>query len=273
MVHPTLYIRDRIENFVRIVSLAPAITETLVKLGLESQIVGTSPYCIPWLTERKQVLRGYTDIHVERLKELRPDLVLLQSAVQDRVYEKARSAGLHAHLIPLPVTIQGILENISRIGSLTNRYHEAKELVAKLLEKLDQLRRNLEKPSDEKIRVYVEYLWPDWSYCAAGSLTFMDDGVWWAGGINIFHDRPQTFFTPSNKEIAEKSPDIVLVNLEPGMRIGVGEYLKRRGLGFSEDIIKLVPETREVNLAHPGPSFVKTILWMAKLFEEFGDEG
>lgn len=260
----------------RIASLSPAVTETLVELGLEEELVAVTPFCRPWLSGRKEIAGSYTSISIERLKRLNPDVVFLQSRVQDRLYEEVKSSGLRAYLVPLPSNVYGIIQNVGYVGSITGRYLEAKELSARLLKKLERIKDNLSVPPKERVRVYVEYLWPDWTYCAAASLSFVDDGVWWAGGINIFYDRAEAFFTPRDEEIMERDPEVVLVNVEQGMRVSAEDYVERRGLGdlraVREGRVRLVPETREVNLAHSGPSFITTIIWLSNLLKNLRRE-
>jgi len=250
----------------RIISLSPAVTEILVKLGLEDEIVGTSSFCLLWLTEKKEIVGSYISISYSKLKELKPDIVFLQSGVQDRIFRALIDKGYRAYLMPLPRSIYGILQSITDVGSIVGRYYDSKELISRLLEKLDHLRVNLSMPPKGRLKVYVEYLWPNWSYTTAGALTFIDDGIWWAGGINIFHERVVGFFTPKTQEILCKKPQLILVNIEPVMKISLPVYLKRRGFEKVKKIL-LVKESRDINLAHPGPSFINTVLWLSKLLK------
>ena len=99
-----------------------------------------------------------------------------------------------------------------------------------------------------------------------GALTFIDDGIWWAGGINVFHERVVGFFTPKTQEILRKKPQLILVNIEPLMKLSLPVYLKRRGFEKAKKIL-LVKESRDINLAHPGLSFINTVLWLSKLLK------
>ena len=259
-------------SVMKIVSLSPAITEILVLLGAEDEIVGVTPFCFMWLRDKKEIIGSYLHVRFDRLEKLKPDIVFLQSHVHDKFYEIVKSRGFNAYLTPLPSSLYGILQNVLDVGSLIGRYYEARELVSRIvLEKLSRLRDILSKPLSSRVRVYVEYLWPDWSYSTAGALTFIDDGLWWSGGLNIFYDRPAKFFTPKREEVGLRDPEVVLVNIEPQMEVSMREYLNRRWTGELEaarsDRVFLVRESKNINLAHMGPSFIDTVMWISMLLK------
>src|SRR5699024_2570497 len=64
----------------KIISFAPAITETLFSLGLQNEIVGRTRFCIhPKGTVEKAVNVGGTkDLKIERIHELNPDLIIVE---------------------------------------------------------------------------------------------------------------------------------------------------------------------------------------------------
>lgn len=85
----------------RIVSLTPAITETLFALGLGDRVVGVTRFCDypPEATRRPQV-GGYADPDVEAVLALAPDLVLISPNVGNREGALAlRRAGLRVEVV------------------------------------------------------------------------------------------------------------------------------------------------------------------------------
>ena len=62
----------------RIVSLVPSQTELLVDLGLEAFIVGVTKFCVHpnHLRMSKVVVGGTKEINIEKIKALRPDIIL-----------------------------------------------------------------------------------------------------------------------------------------------------------------------------------------------------
>ncbi len=67
-----------VKDVTRIVSCAPSITETLIALGLGEKIVGVTSYCKYPSQMDIQKIGGYSDINLEKVVSLRPDVVILQ---------------------------------------------------------------------------------------------------------------------------------------------------------------------------------------------------
>jgi len=254
----------------RIVSLSPSVTETLVLLGLEDEIVGVTPWCLPYLKNpRNKVIAGtYTHIFIDRLKQVNPDIVFLQSRVHDGFLELVKNHGFNAYLMPLPTNVYAIISHIILdVGAIVSRYYEARDLAERFLQRIYRVMER-SKNVKRRPRVYIEYLWPDKSFSTAGALTFIDDGVWIAGGVDIYRDVVWGFFTPRDEDTVQRDPEVVLVNIEePFMNISIEEYKKiRKPLestkAFREGRVYLVKESREVNLTHFGPSFAGTIEWL-----------
>jgi len=258
----------------RIASLSPAVTETLVSLGLEDEIVGVTPWCKMYLNDvDKKIVGTYRSILFDRLKAVKPDLVFLQSRVHDRLVDVVRGEGFNAHLVPLPTNIYSIISHvIVDVGALVDRYYEARELGERLLSRV--LKISERTAGVKRLKVYVEYLWPDKTFSSAGAFTFIDDGVRVAGGENIFKDTLREFFNPSDEEIVDRNPEVILVNIEPPLEgLSAEEYKRLRKplentKAFKENKVILVKERKNVNLAHFGPSFIATVEWLTGEFEK-----
>jgi iron complex transport system substrate-binding protein len=258
----------------RIASLSPAVTETLVSLGLEDEIVGVTPWCKMYLNDvDKKIVGTYRSILFDRLKAVKPDLVFLQSRVHDRLVDVVRGEGFNAHLVPLPTNIYSIISHvIVDVGALVDRYYEARELGERLLSRV--LKISERTAGVKRLKVYVEYLWSDKTFSSAGAFTFIDDGVRVAGGENIFKDTLREFFNPSDEEIVDRNPEVILVNIEPPLEDVTAEEYKRlrkpleNTKAFKENKVILVKERKNVNLAHFGPSFIATVEWLTGEFEK-----
>jgi len=261
-------------SWLRIVSLSPSITDVLVSIGASDSIVGVTPFCRPWLSKdirELNIVGDYLRIRIDVLKKLRPDYVLLQSHVHDRLYSELRSKGFKAILIPLPESIPASLANIVFIGTLVGRGYEARSLTAKLMDQLyPVVKKSYQEPVTSRVKVYIEYLWPNWTFSTSGSLTFVNDEVWIARGINIFHSVINKFFTPSDEDVIHGKPELVLVNIEPGMKVNLSTYVKKREvikeLLKQGSKVRLIRESRNVNLTHWGPTaLIPTIEFIRSL--------
>jgi iron complex transport system substrate-binding protein len=119
----------------RIVSLAPAITETLFAIGAGSQVVGVSNYCEapPEARTRPRLGTSITPSY-EAIARLRPSLVVSEKNVATRSRElEALAPTLFLPWLTLPEVASGIVE----LGRLTDHGPKARELSEALVRKLD----------------------------------------------------------------------------------------------------------------------------------------
>jgi iron complex transport system substrate-binding protein len=119
----------------RIVSLAPAITETLFAIGAGPEVVGVSNYCDapPEARTRPRLGTSLTP-NYEALARLRPSLVVSEKNVATR----SRELEQLAPTLFLPwLTLAEIASGTLELGRVTDHRARARELSDALLRKLD----------------------------------------------------------------------------------------------------------------------------------------
>jgi ABC-type Fe3+-hydroxamate transport system substrate-binding protein len=119
----------------RLASLAPAITETLLAIGAGQRLVAVSDYCDhPAAAARlPRVGTGLTPDY-ERLARLRPTLILTDSYARGRVPQ----LDTIGHTAALPwLTLQDVTGSIRRLGQLTGHHRAAARLAARMRARLD----------------------------------------------------------------------------------------------------------------------------------------
>src|SRR5512143_142561 len=78
----------------RIVSLSPKNTEMLYALGLGDKVVGVTDYCnYPAEAANKTKVGGITNVNVEQVGALNPDVVFADSLTKKEAAEKIESMG------------------------------------------------------------------------------------------------------------------------------------------------------------------------------------
>ncbi|MES1188978.1 MAG: helical backbone metal receptor [Myxococcales bacterium] len=113
----------------RLVSLSPAITETVLTLGGLEQLVGVSDYCV--LPAGKQLPRVGSSLtpHFEAIASLRPSLILSD----DSAGAKQRELGAVAKCQILPwLTLNDVTESTRTLGKLLNESLAADALAQQL---------------------------------------------------------------------------------------------------------------------------------------------
>jgi iron complex transport system substrate-binding protein len=121
----------------RIVSLAPAITETLFVIGAGSSVVGVSDYCDrpPVVRTLPKVGSGITP-NYEALARLRPTLILTEQTRSTQL-ERLRAIA-PARALPW-LSLQQVAAGIAEIGRLTGKEQRAQTLAAELRQKLSRM--------------------------------------------------------------------------------------------------------------------------------------
>jgi iron complex transport system substrate-binding protein len=135
----------------RIVSLSPGATETILALGLEDELVGVSHRCdVPAGVAEAAVLTrpgsgGGDALDAAALVDADPELVILgdgeDGGVGPRLVEAAfADAELRPSLLTIaPTTVEGVLNGIVAVGAMTEAEDEALGVVEELRERLQGL--------------------------------------------------------------------------------------------------------------------------------------
>ena len=117
----------------RIVSLTPAITETLFALGLGDRVVGVTRFCdYPPEAKKKRQVGGYSDPDVEAVVALSPDLVLISPNVGNRDGALAlRRAGIRVEVVA-GERMEETYAALERIGRLCGVPEKGRALAARV---------------------------------------------------------------------------------------------------------------------------------------------
>lgn len=128
----------------RIVSLVPSHTETLHALGLADRVVGRTRFCIhpkPWV-DTVPAVGGTKDAKLERILELRPDLVVADKDENP----KALVEGLEANGVPVLWSHIGTVEEaaafLAELGGRCGVQPAGERWKGKILDALAEVRRS-----------------------------------------------------------------------------------------------------------------------------------
>lgn len=199
----------------RIVSLAPSCTEILFALGLGDKVVGVDKYSDypPEVQERVKadnltIVGSFSDISIETVVGLQPDLVLATGGIQRTVAESLEGHGLPA-VVLYPEKFDSVLADISLAGKVTGKIEEAESLVADINEKVQEI---IDKTQGApKPRVYVEYFF-NGGYWSFGSESFINELISMAGGINVFSGFAGNIISTSTEEVVAANPEIIIIS-------------------------------------------------------------
>ena len=114
----------------RIVSLSPAVTETVFVVGAGANIVGVTRYCDrPPEARQRTVVGGYTDASLEGILALTPDLVIAQPSFQQRsLLDRLRDRDVPV-LVVFADTVDESADMMQAVGDVVHRHNEGAHLV------------------------------------------------------------------------------------------------------------------------------------------------
>jgi iron complex transport system substrate-binding protein len=132
----------------RIVSLSPALTETLFMLGLGDKMVGVSAFCArPEAARSKKKVGSYSSTNIELLREIGPDLILSVTGYQ-RELAIDLSREFPVHPLALPVSVAGIIDTVVKVGLLVGETEGARDLSSRLIREVARARADLKEVED-----------------------------------------------------------------------------------------------------------------------------
>jgi iron complex transport system substrate-binding protein len=166
----------------RIVCLTEESTETLYRLGEERRIVGISGYTVRPARARREKPRvsAFLSAKLERIVELRPDLVIGFSDLQADIARDLAKAGLNV-LIFNQRSVDEILSMILALSSLVGAGDKGRALVAELEAGLDAIREQA-KAFARRPRVYFE----EWDEPMISAIRWVSELIEIAGGEDVF---------------------------------------------------------------------------------------
>jgi len=193
----------------RIVSLAPNITEILFALELETRIVGATSYCnYPERAKRIPRVGGFTDVSLETIVSLAPDLVLATAdGNRKETVEQIERMGLPVYVVN-PKNLEGILATMRRIGRITGREEKARILTSRFARRVEAVSKRVAGRPRPTVFFQVG-LDP---IVTVGRNTFIDELIGIAGGASISSGDRTRYPRYSIEEVLARKPDIIVIS-------------------------------------------------------------
>ncbi|NRR92750.1 ABC transporter substrate-binding protein [Winogradskyella undariae] len=195
----------------RIVSLVPSQTELLVDLGLEGFIVGVTKFCVHpnHLRMSKMVVGGTKEINIEKIKALRPDIILCnkEENTKEMIEELTGIAPIHVSDV---YNLEDSFELINMYGDIFEIERTTSTLISNI--KLEREAFQLQNQDIEKLKV-AYFIWKK-PWMVAASDNFINVMLNEARFINVFESEkryPEIDFNNSKL----KEADLIFLSTEP----------------------------------------------------------
>ena len=247
----------------RIVTLAPSLTEIVYYLGLGDRVVGVTNHCnYPPEAALKPKVGSYINLNVERIISLAPDLVIGTVDGNEKiVVELLDQAGIPVYVVN-PRDVREAVETINLLGKVCALGEKGESLARALSARVNHV---VEKTA--ALRKPLVFLQIDLHpIMSVNRRTIHHDLIRLAGGKNMTAEEPITYPRISLEEVIQRKPDIILISsMERGGRF---EKAKEDWLKWTS-----IPAVRNGNvhlidsdlIDRPSPRVVEGLETMARL--------
>jgi ABC-type Fe3+-hydroxamate transport system substrate-binding protein len=164
----------------RIVSLVPSQTELLFDLGLETETIGITKFCIHpsnWFKTKERV-GGTKTVNIDKVHQLQPDLIIANKEENIKEQIEALAADYPVWISDVN-NLQDALQMIADIGTLTGKSAVANTLISNINKAFYEMPKM-------KMPFKTGYLIWQKPYMTVGADTFINDMLHQCGFENIF---------------------------------------------------------------------------------------
>jgi ABC-type Fe3+-hydroxamate transport system substrate-binding protein len=195
----------------RIISLVPSQTELLFDLGLYSEIIGLTRFCIHPAdkVKMKEKIGGTKRFNIEKIKSLKPDLIIGNK-------EENYLEGIEALKQHFPVWISDIYnlsdayKMMNEVARITNKVEQGTRLV-------NEIGRGFENVSNSDFKrkgfTAAYFIWRK-PYMVAANNTFIDFMLQVFGVHNVFKEMDR-YPEIEPEVLKDLQPDFIFLSSEP----------------------------------------------------------
>lgn len=190
----------------RIISLAPHITELLFAIGAGEQVIAVddaSDYPAPATALPK--VANYRSLNTERILALSPDLIVAWGTAQRQVVQPLVQLGIPV-FFSAPATFSDLSSELRQLGELTGHQPTAAIVIQQFEQQLAELR--LEYQGRSPLTVFYQI--SDAPLMSANGSTWMSQAVALCGGINIMADSLAPYPQVNAEQVLANNPEVII---------------------------------------------------------------
>lgn len=258
-------------NYERIITLSPSLTETVFALGLGNRVVAVTDYCdYPPQAQALPSVGSYTNTSIEAITRQQPDLVIMLNG-QQQTQQQLADLGIQT-LVLDNTSIADIKETISTIAALTGKQSEAIQLLNNIQDQIDSVRHKVHNVDPVRTLVgiahYVNSDQIDTVYIA-GQHDFYNELLELAGGVNVYTDTAVKVPSVSAEGIIRMNPDAI-IDVFPEQKDHQSDMKQVIKQWQTLHSVNAVKQQRIYIIEHdyasiPGPRIFKLLPEMARL--------
>lgn len=193
------------QDYNRIISLAPSITQSLYYLGAEDKLVGRTSYCTAAENDDIQIVASAVTLNMEMAISMKPDLVLVLELTDQKDIETLRKFGVEVVTFKTPKSYKEIGEQFLELGKRVGKTSVAKEIIAKSDERIKEIQQQYQNKPSSKIFFQIGSN-PLFTVLPN---TYMNDFITIMGGTNISNELSKGIV--GREFVVAKNPDYIFI--------------------------------------------------------------
>jgi len=192
----------------RIVSLVPSQSEFLWDLGLQTELIGITKFCVHPEPMFKSVMRvgGTKNPDLEKIRSLQPDLIIGNKEENEKMIIEQLSREFPVWMSDVNTPEQA-LDMMQRVSNLLGKETEGNKIIEASKHSLNKSKGLFHGES------VAYFIWNE-PYHFAGSETFIHSVLTHAGFKNVFFDRPR-YPGMSLEDLGALHPEFCFLSSEP----------------------------------------------------------
>lgn len=205
------------EQSFRIVSLAPNWSHTVAEIGAIDDLVGVTRYArfpaeVPNRVKQKRiaVVGGFTDITIDNVTRLNPDLVLTATSLQLGLKTKLESLG-YSVIHMEESSLAEVYHKIDLLGDAIGHQVQAEALVSSIKTELTEIAAQYQTLPSPKVYYEINYFYK----CVPGKHSYMTELMELVGATPIFAERDGIAPMVTWTEVVKANPDVILLPMWP----------------------------------------------------------
>ena len=241
----------------RIVCMTEETTELLYLLGEQDRIVGISGFTVrpPEARKEKPKVAAFTSAKIDKILELKPDLVLGFSDLQADIAADLIRQGIAVHIFNQR-SIDEIFGMVLMVGAMVGCQQKAQDWLTGIEQKIAQIKQQVEL-RDSKPKVYFE----EWNDPLITGIQWVSELIEVAGGKECFPEFSKQSLAKSRiiedpQEVINRNPDIIIGSW-CGKKFNPEHVRQRQGW---QEIAAVkneqLFEIKSPNILQPGPAAV-----------------
>ena len=196
------------DNPIRVVSLAPSITEIIFALAQEDRLAGVTRFSdFPEAAKNLPKVGSYVHLDLEKIVSLKPDLCIgIKDGNPKFVVNRLESLGIPVYAVN-PKNLQTVMKTITEIGIFLNASKKANSVVQNMKSRIQRVKTKIANVT-YRPRVFFQIgIAP---IVSVGTNTFTNELIELAGGNNLSKG-PIPYPRFSKEQVLSLSPEVFII--------------------------------------------------------------